>query len=191
MNSTLERAVSLMDGFDAPWGIAGGWALDLFIGSQSRPHADVDIAVLRGDQQQLRSRLSGRVEKVVARQLAAWSADEVLEPPVHEIHATWPDGYQLEFLLNEHDGATREWIFRREGRVRRSMPAAFVTRGDVPCLAPEIVLLYKAKAPTAKDEADFRATLPHLGEEQRGWLGAAFRLTAPEHPWASSLTPNA
>jgi len=72
-----------MNGFPAPWGIAGGWALDLFIGHESRPHADIDIAIMRTDQQQLRSRLSGRVEKVVAGELAEWSIGEMLERPVH------------------------------------------------------------------------------------------------------------
>lgn len=191
MNSAIERAVSLMNEFDAPWGIAGGWALDLFAGHESRTHADVDIAILRADQQQLRSRLSGRVEKVVARQFAAWAAAEVLEPPVHEIHATWRDGYQLEFLLNEKDDATNEWVFRRDSRIRRSLDAAFLTRREVPCLAPEIVLLYKAKSPSARDDADFQTVLPHLTQEQRGWLGEALDVTIPRHRWASILVQQA
>jgi hypothetical protein len=191
MNSAIERAVSLMNGFNGPWGIAGGWALDLFIGYESRPHADLDIAVLRADQRQLRSRLSGRVEKVVARKRTAWPASEVLEPPVHEICATWPDGYELEFLLNEQDRATNEWVFRRDPRVRRSLADVFLNRGEVPYLAPEIVLLYKAKAPSSKDEADFQTALPQLSEEQRGWLDEALGFTIPGHRWASSLAPKA
>ena len=72
-------------------GLAGGWALDLFIGRESRVHGDIDIAILRSDQQLLRSRLSGRVEKVVEGQLAEWSPTEVLMPPIHEMHVTWPE----------------------------------------------------------------------------------------------------
>src|SRR5437879_2827606 len=33
-----------------PWWIAGGWAIDLFIGRQTRPHADTDVLLLRQDQ---------------------------------------------------------------------------------------------------------------------------------------------
>jgi hypothetical protein len=29
--------------------VAGGWARDLFVGSQSRPHKDLDIGILRRD----------------------------------------------------------------------------------------------------------------------------------------------
>jgi Aminoglycoside-2''-adenylyltransferase len=189
--SAIARAVDLMNGFTAPWGIAGGWALDLFIGHESRPHADIDIAIMRTDQQQLRSRLSGRVEKVVAGELAEWSSAEMLEGPVHEIHVTWPDGYQLEFLLNEQDQATHEWVFRRDGRIRRTLAAAFATNRDVPYLVPEIVLLYKAKGATEKDDADLSAALPHLSSEQRTWLGEALAVTTPGHRWLSVLAREA
>jgi hypothetical protein len=190
LNSDLERAVSVMRNFHAPWAIAGGWALDLFIGRESRSHADIDIAILRADQQQLRAELSGRVEKVVDGQLAEWSPTEELTLPVHEVHVTWPDGYQLEFLLNEHDQETHEWVFRRDGRIRRPLAAAFVT-GRLPYLAPEIVLLYKAKAPAAKDDADFLTVLSHLQDEQRSWLRMALDMTAPGHNWISILSQDA
>jgi hypothetical protein len=48
-----------MGGFDAPWWIAGGWALDLWIGSESRPHRDLDVAILRGDQKKLHENFDG------------------------------------------------------------------------------------------------------------------------------------
>jgi aminoglycoside-2''-adenylyltransferase len=186
MNSAIARAFSMMTNFDAPWGIAGGWAIDLFIGHQSRPHIDIDIAVMRADQQQLRSQLSGRVEKVVEHRRAKWSPTEVLDLPVHEIHVTWGDGYQVELLLNEQDKEAREWVFRRDWRIRRPLAATFTTSG-VPHLSPEIVLLYKAKAPSPKDDADFHAALPHLREDQCLWLREALDVTAPGHRWGGIL----
>ena len=30
-----------------PWWIAGGWAIDLFLDRETRPHADLDVGVLR------------------------------------------------------------------------------------------------------------------------------------------------
>jgi hypothetical protein len=32
-----------------PWWVAGGWALDLYVGNQSRPHKDFDVGILRRD----------------------------------------------------------------------------------------------------------------------------------------------
>jgi len=191
MHSALERAVALMGDFNAPWGLAGGWALDVFIGRQSRPHADIDIALLRTDQRLLRSRISGRVQKVVAGQRTDWLSNEMLDPPVHEVHVTWPDGYQLEFLLNEQDTATSEWVFRRDSRIRQPLHLTFATDRVAPYLAPEIVLLYKAKSSTPKDDADFNTVRPLLSGQQRSWLARALAVAVPEHRWAAIIAREA
>ena len=114
----------------------------------------------------------------------------MLDLPAHEVHVTWPDGFQLEFLLNEHDQETDEWVFRRDARIRRSLPAAFLT-GRLPYLAPEIVLLYKAKAPAPKDDADFNVVLSYLRHDQRAWLRDALHVTAPGHRWGGVLAGDA
>ena len=186
---SIRRAAALLGDLTSTWGIAGGWALDLFLGRQTRQHADVDVALLRADQAWLRTWLTGGravVRKVVDHELLEWAPDEVLSPPIHEIHATWPDGFNLEFLLNEHEAD--EWVFRRDGRIRLPLANAFLRRGPVPYLAPEIVLLYKSKSADSKDEADFAATLAHLGESRREWLCNALAITAPDHRWVRALT---
>ena len=184
MNPALERAAAIMKDFPGPWGIAGGWAIDLFLQRESRPHSDIDVALLRGDQQHLRARVPpDSTQKVVGHRLSTWRDGEVLEPPLHEVHATWPDGYHLEFLLNDHDQERRHWLFRRDHRVRRPLIDMFANPHSVPYLAPEIVLLYKSKAPGADDEADLAAALPHLGAVRRRWLREALTLTAPGHRW--------
>jgi hypothetical protein len=48
MNSAIQHACAVMNDFGAPWGIAGGWALDIFLGVESRPHADVDVSIVAG-----------------------------------------------------------------------------------------------------------------------------------------------
>ena len=47
----LASISELMRGFDGPWYVAGGWAIDLFLGRSTRAHSDVDIAILRRDRQ--------------------------------------------------------------------------------------------------------------------------------------------
>jgi hypothetical protein len=170
------------------WGIAGGWAIDLFVGRQMRPHADIDVAILRDDQARLRDRLSdARVEKVVDGQLVPWGSEERLELPIHEIHATWPDGFHLEFLLNEWDAASGEWIFRRDSRIRRPVDSVFSMGRGLERLAPEVVLLYKSKGSGQKDDADFATCVGLMTPEQRGWLHDALRMTDAEHPWLTTL----
>jgi len=184
----LFRAAKIMHGFGGRWGIAGGWAIDLFVGRQMRPHSDIDVAVLRDDQARLRERLPGtRVEKVVDGQLVPWDLTERLELPIHEVHVTWPDGFHLEFLLNEWDSASREWMFRRDPRIRRSVDTVFSMGRGLPRLAPEVVLLYKSKGSGQKDDADFAAAVGLMTPEQRQWLHDALAATRSEHSWLATL----
>ncbi len=43
----------------APWWVAGGWAIDLTLGHQTRKHEDLDVLVLRRDQAWVREELLG------------------------------------------------------------------------------------------------------------------------------------
>jgi hypothetical protein len=54
-----SRLSSLMSSFDAPWWVAGGRALDLWMGHQTRAHLDVDVAILRDGQKQLHESFGG------------------------------------------------------------------------------------------------------------------------------------
>jgi hypothetical protein len=173
------------------WAIAGGWAIDLALGRVTRPHADV--AAFRDAQGALRAALPAwEFRAAVGGALVPWPPDARLAPPSREVHARLPAGDPapaLEFLLNERDGA--DWVYRRDPAVR--LPATRAIRaapGGVPVLAPEIVLLYKSKAPRPRDEHDFRAAQPLLDSAARAWLRDALRRAEPGHAWADALTPD-
>jgi hypothetical protein len=189
LDDVLRETTGLMQGFPAPWCVAGGWALDLFLGRVTRTHADLELAVLRDDDAALRQHFVGwTFEKVVGGRRVGWPASERLALPVHEIHghSTGEPRRAIEFLLNEREGD--DWVYRRDARVRLPMNRWIVlARGVVPVLCPAIVLLFKAKAPRLKDEADFRSARDTLGWERRRWLGDALALCHPNHPWLESL----
>jgi hypothetical protein len=44
-----EQAAEQLAGVSAPWCVIGGWAIDLFLGEQTRPHEDLEIAIARSD----------------------------------------------------------------------------------------------------------------------------------------------
>ena len=190
----IREVAEVLRGFRHPWAVGGGWALDLALGRVTRPHADVDIAVFRADQAALRAALPRwRFEAVKGGTLAQWAPGEWLELPVHEVHARPPaggGGRALEFLLNERVGA--DWVYRRDPEVRCPLAHALLkVPGGVRVLAPEVVLLYKSKAPRLADEADFRAARPLLTRGARAWLRTALLCATPDHPWAASLAPEA
>jgi hypothetical protein len=190
----IHAVAAALRELDAPWVIAGGWALDLALGRVTRAHGDVDIAVFRDDQGALRAALPGWDFAAVAGGVpASWELGARLELPVHEVHARPPAGappFSLELLLNERDGA--DWVYRRDPAVR--LPLARALRpgpGGVRVLAPEVVLLYKSKAPRPADEADFLAARPLLDAAGQAWLREALLRARPDHPWAAALAPEA
>ena len=180
---------ALMRGFHAPWCIAGGWALDLFLGRETRPHADVDVALFRGDQLLLRHHFVGwTFEKVLGGVLERWEKGEWLHPPIHEVHARSGDqpSVNLEFLLNER--TADRWVFRRNPEVSCPLDRVILQSGaGLPVLCPAVVLLYKAKAPRTVDELDFTVVRGNLDAEQLTWLESALRTCHPGHRWLARL----
>lgn len=184
-------AAALLAELDAPWWIAGGWALDLFLGTETREHADVDIAVLRRDQLALYQLLRKWDLRYATRghMLAPWGGQPLALP----VHAVWARRshdaaapWTFEVLLDEHRGDY--WVYRRNPEVARPLEDLGGRRRGIPFLRPEIVLLHKSKEPTPRDEGDFDVALPRLGEAARSWLCRALSASAPRHPWLERLT---
>jgi len=188
----VRSVADLFSTFTRPWYVAGGWALDLFLGHLTREHHDVDVAVFREDQLELRSYLAGwRFQKVVKRKRLvreAWGGREWLSLPVHEVHASSPaKDMELEILLNESSG--EHWVFRRNPKVTLARSSlGRLAHARVPYLTPEVVLLYKADHASAVDEADFASVGHALDSRQRRWLADALRVCYPGHHWLSALS---
>jgi hypothetical protein len=186
-----DEVAHLFAGARFHWWIAGGWAIDLALGRQTRPHDDIDIQVLRDDQRAVRTLLAGWDLHAADTPggLRRWAPAEVLPTHVHDIWCRLtPDGpWRLQLMLADADGEA--WVFRRDRRVRR--PIAELTRRTAdgrPYLALEVQLLYKATASARpKDEHDFALACPLLDGAGRAWLAAALALHAPNHPWRARL----
>ena len=180
---TPPRTFELMRGFPKPWYIAGGWAIDLFIGHQTREHKDVEIAIFRQDQLLLQRHLhSWELVKIAAGRKMAWPTGDRLELPLHEIHARSAAGDELEILLNEHKN--QKWQFRRHLSITRPLGLiGMKTDQGIPFLCPEIVLLYKSKNPRDKDENDFENAIDLILGERRAWLKRSIDQYLPGHDW--------
>jgi len=174
-------------GLPVPWCVAAGWALDLFRGRQTRDHGDLEIAVPVTRFAEVAQRFP-EIDFYVP-------VDGVLVPATVETlaagHQTWAleraaGHWRFDVFREPHDGEV--WICRRDARIRR--PYADLIRHDadgLPFLAPEVALLFKAKAQRDKDSADFAGTLPLLSADQRGWLSDALALVHPDHPWQAAI----
>lgn len=168
-----------------PWMVVGGHAIDLWLGRLTRAHDDLEIEIPRGDFPQVRARFDdcdshsvgdGNVHRLAAQQ-----------PPLQAHHQVWlldraAQQWRLDVMLSGSDDTW--WRYRRDPRVVRPLRDIIRSRDGVPYLAPECVLLYKAKAQRPKDEADFSAVVPTLDDGARQWLRSHLE---PQHAWSARL----
>ena len=184
----LDEIARHLTGVDVPWAFAAGWAIDLFCGSPHREHEDVEIAVPLAGFDTIREAFAGYDFDLVGA-ARKWP---LANPKAFDAtHQTWlrdpnTGNYRLDVFREPHDGDT--WICRRDSSIRR--PYSEVVRhtdGGLPYLAPEVVLLFKAKSARPKDEADLQRALPHLAEPARLWLRWAVERVHPGHAWLARM----
>lgn len=170
-----------------PWCVAAGWAIDLFAGQQTRPHGDIEIAVPAAGFGDIRAAF-GELEFEVAGWGRLWPVDS---PAFSLSHQTWGRDprsrvYRIDVFRESHDDDT--WICRRDESIRVPYDRIVRRTADgIPYLAPEAVLLFKAKHRRAKDEADFAATVPRMTQASRDTLAGWLARVHPGHPWLGVL----
>jgi|SRR5882757_2018834 len=186
---TPHEAVPLLSALRAPWWVAGGWALDLYLEKATRAHKDLDIGIFRKD------------VAIVLAALPGWKFFEARDGaliqlveghvPRAEVNSLWckrvnAAQWELELMLDESDGEF--WVFRRDPRITRPLISAIRRNPEgIAYLAPEIQLLYKARATRAQDQADFDHVVAHLDRDARTWLRHSLMIVDPKHAWTSML----
>jgi len=182
------QAAQRLVGVRVPWYVAGGWALDIFRGPQTRVHDDLEIAVPAAGFPAIRTALDD-LDFDVAGAGRLWPEDS---PAFDVMHQTWgrdrgTGTYRLDVFREPHDGDI--WICRRDDGIRLPYDTLILQSDDgIPYLAPEVALLFKAKGSRPKDLADFAGVLPLLTQRRRAWLAGALRAVHPGHPWLAALS---
>lgn len=185
---TPQEAARRLAGVGVPWCVVGGWAIDLFLGRQTRAHEDLEIAIVRPDLPAVRAHLKDHVFHAVGDGEVLRLAPDAPPPP--DKHQTWvldeaAGLWRVDVMQEPGDPAT--WVFRRDEAITAPRPRMIAVRDGVPYLKAEGALLYKAKGLRPKDEADFAACRPALSPGARAWLRAALAQAHPGHPWIASL----
>lgn len=190
--TAFEQLVALLEpvgGLDIPWCVAGGWAIDLWLGRATRSRHDVDLLVARADQPAVHEHFADRtLVKVVPHpdgvvgegSLMPWDGGW-LDLPLCQVFADAPDGARIEIVSGEiHGGMWRYW---RNPEVELPLDRLVVTGAtEVPALAPDVVLLFKAPLQRPRNEADLTAVLPDLSAGRRIWLAEAVERSHPANP---------
>ncbi|MCW2795756.1 hypothetical protein [Nocardioides sp.] len=175
--------------FAGPWWIVGGWAIEAFTG-QARRHEDVDVVIFRRDLSSLREAL---------KEFHLWSAGSGALRPLNddypdlhpEASQVWVREHALapwvaDIIVNDdHEGL---WVNKRWAEhVAPLDEVTWVGDDGIRYLAPELVLLHKARLLRAKDDRDLSVTWPLLADDRRAWLLDALRIVEPGHAWIEAL----
>jgi hypothetical protein len=202
----VARIAEVMATFKPWWALCGGWAVDAWLGGQSRDHLDVDIAISHDDHHSIFDHLREweliAHDHLVADDSAApWDGRE-LRLPAHihgrkrdaerqrldDLSAPTQAGFSIDIQLTERSG--NDVLINRDPRIVVPL-SRYVGTSDwgLPALVPEVMLFYKARESRPHDEADFDALLPHVTLPQRKWLRHAINRVHPGHAWLRRLSP--
>ncbi|HEX5916379.1 MAG TPA: hypothetical protein VFY76_00930 [Nocardioides sp.] len=188
----LEPAgvVDLMAGFDRPWWIVGGWAIEAFTG-RPREHEDVDLSMLACDLTAFRHHIGDDWN--------LWSNHGGTLRPFNDRH---PEVLDVRSQVWIRRSAADPWIVDliitpdEEGRwTSKRDPDHVAAIGDVTWVAgdgvryqrPEVTLLFKAVNHRPKDDRDLAVTWPLLDPGARDWLRDAVGRLYPGHPWLALM----
>ena len=185
----LQMAAEL-EGFDRPWWVVGGWAVEAATGFR-REHEDLDVSILACDVPALVEHVRGRWHVWnnaggVLRPLGERWSD--VEDPASQLwlRASAADPWVVDVPLTpDVDGRwTHKFLPGEDAEVDE---VTWLGADGIRYLAPEVVLSYKARLRRPKDEPDLEACLPVLSATQREWLRSAVERTDPGHPWLGRL----
>jgi hypothetical protein len=192
-----REVARLLAGVEVPWYVAGGWAIDLFLGAERREHEDLEIGVPAARFGDVASALA-RFELYVVGPDPGGPSGRGLATPVAEAgellethQQTWvlergPCVWRLDVFREPSDGDC--WVCRRDEQIRMPYEQLIEETSDgIPYARPEVILLFKAKAARAKDDDDLAAVLPALEPQRRRWLVEALERVHPGHRWLARL----
>ncbi len=184
----MDVVASVMEPLGVWWAIAGGWAIDLWLGGRTREHHDVEISIRRNDQERvwdaLRTEWKLSCIDPPGSGWKTWERRRRITAPAFQVQASSP---ALEFDLFLESIVDDVWAFRRDDRVRRPFDVFATSADGVPIVRPEVQLLYMSKSGAPKNEHDFAVTWRTLDDDASAWLRGALALVDPSHPWLDHL----
>ena len=188
---TPSGVADLLAGFDRPWWIVGGWAIDAATGV-AREHEDVDVSMLASDVPALYDHLHDEwhLWNQVEGTLTPLRADhrEALDPTAQiwvrrDARSPWVVDI---ILIPDRDGL---WVSKRDPEhVAPVEEITWLHSDGVRYQRPEIVLLSKALKARPKDQRDLRTAWPFLDEQARAWLSGSIARLYPDHAWLALMT---
>ena len=196
--------------------ICGGYAIDLFLGQETRVHYDLDISVYWPDRDSIIQYMQGhgwtvyeacgggmvhRITDLARQKRMKRNLFCVREGNTYFHVVDCGDNMfrcdiehipqtrldYIEFLFNTR--IDRAFVYARNEKVTRDLEQAILYRGSIPYLSPELVLLYKSTDIEREGyQQDFALARERMSSESKAWLREALAICDPSgHPWIDVL----
>lgn len=185
------EAARRLAGIHAPWYVAGGWAIDLFLGGTHRGHEDLEVAVPHDRFGEVAAALAGLelFVPVGEGRLQALDPEGELLATHHQTWVREPATGRWRLDVFREPSQDGMWVCRRDDRLRLPYEEVIERTTDgIPYARPEIALIFKAKhAHRERDRADLAAVLPRLDRRRRRWLAEWIERIHPGHQWLAEI----
>ena len=176
---TVTEVSNIFSSIPISWGIAGGWALDIHLGRETREHSDIDIVIFREDQQVMYQHLKNEwtLYKAKDGKLSPWKEKEYLDA-INDVGVSRASQSPWAFQIMLMDCNQDYRIYRREKTIKVSKEELFSNdENKVPYLKSAFQLLYKGGSSQIreKDFRDFQSVLPSLSLKEKEWVKEALK----------------
>jgi lincosamide nucleotidyltransferase A/C/D/E len=149
--------IQLLAGHDIPVHVDGGWGVDALLGKQTRPHADLDIAVQHKDVPKLRELLESRGFREAPRD-DSWECNFVLADSA---------GHEVDVHSYTHD-EKGEVLFGVSYPADSLTGVGVIDGYEVSCISPEwMIAFHSGYEPDENDHADVSALRERFGSSGR------------------------
>ena len=219
MNKILLDVNTFLKKGKFTYAICGGFALDLFTNTEMRIHSDIDICVLEEDKENIYEYMMnngwsvyefhgagivriindiGYLEHSCRNLMCVKDDCELVEffpcdkGGDYFIHEFGKDKgissfNYVEFLFNKV--IDNYFIFNNNDKIVRDLDKAILWRNGIPFLAPELVLLYKARESERKwFQFDYDHTITKMDDESIAWFYNGLDIIYPSgHMWRKQI----
>lgn len=209
----LDELCSHLHDMDVEWHLCGGFAIDAYLGEITRKHKDIDITVSFDDMKACIQHLKTKgwnIDAPVGNQRFV-SVEIALEGSDLYFDNIWCYKEGADFInIEKTDGIfkymkfiNREQIgldfievlfnkvengifyYQKNHNIMINTDMAFIKKGKISILAPEVILLYKSRNYDNDDyKHDFDVVINKLEKERYSWFINAINIVYPDgHPW--------
>ncbi|QYA44094.1 hypothetical protein KYI13_08425 [Macrococcoides bohemicum] len=173
---SIESLKQIMHDADYDWYLAGGIALDEFLGRRTRDHEDMDILVNFKYLERILDYFKNyKVYTARNGSLSLYALNNIKSTDSLWITKDENESFIIEILFFEEEAG--HWIYKRNDAVRKKIEDIYFVKNDMKIIQPEIQLLYKMNSSNIreKDLDDYHNIYPVLEEREKAWLDSVLK----------------